>query len=282
MTSQRDKTRETHHWDFFIWVILGLGDNLFEYSIDNPSRLKPKFQVKFPVPQRETEACERRVRQCHQTKSKLPEQEYSLPELRLTAAGPDVCPDLASLQVHLTGTVIPASFVTRALCAKKRTLGKSATARHYLNWRTPCFLQKAMLPFISNFSNLAIQKSSRISNSLARQLEMRIPEVQLYELKILLQHWFPSPSSPEAIAKIKPDFVDISRNKEITPLALHWCKVSNSKLKRLLCHNTACPCAPTILSLPCFLMVLHPLCFWCWRKHSCSSVLNWRAELIHH
>lgn len=99
------------------------------------------------MPQRETEACKRRVRQCHQTKSKLPEQEYSLLEARLTAAGPDFCPDHASLQVHLTGTVIPASFVTRALCAKKRTLEKSApqqdtisTEEPLASSKKPCYL----------------------------------------------------------------------------------------------------------------------------------------------
>lgn len=112
-----------------------------------------------------------------------------------------------------------------SLCKETHTRKVSTTARHYLNWRTPCFLQKAMLPLISNFSNLAIQQCSRISDSLVRLLEMRIPEVQLYELKIVLQHWFPSPSSLKATAKIKPNFFDTSRNKEITSLVLHWCKV---------------------------------------------------------
>lgn len=31
--SQRDKTREKHHWDLFIWVILELGDNLIKYAM---------------------------------------------------------------------------------------------------------------------------------------------------------------------------------------------------------------------------------------------------------
>lgn len=89
------------------------------------------------MPQRETEACMRRVTQCYQIKSKLPEQECSLLEVMLTAAGPDFCPDHASLQVHITGSVIPAFFVTRAVCTKKCTPGKPAPQHDTISAEEP-------------------------------------------------------------------------------------------------------------------------------------------------
>lgn len=187
---------ETQRRDLFIQAILRLCDMQW-LRIDNQTSLRPKFWVQF--------LC-------------LSEWNWGLYETGQTMPSDHVhayrrlkCPtrrnDSHCWSSFLSGScppvntfpglAIPACCIRRVPTARRNTHQQSQHDSKTPFRRTSCSLQKAHLPFRWYFSNSVVQRCTGISDSLPQLLELRIPVVQLYELKAPPLHCFPSPSSPK-------------------------------------------------------------------------------------